>query len=155
MLYKTNFFDVTYEARFRAPLFVLAGSPAVILEAVHGRLSPKYTVAPNDLIVDSGRSVGDVHSRINLFAGNGSLDIRADAFTAKFTNPWAPGDVDIVKDCIELTNEALAAVGGSKFAIQEEILGGRMFIELLDSSANVTALLRGLFKGSNLFAAPA
>ncbi|HYU70483.1 MAG TPA: hypothetical protein VEL09_14255 [Burkholderiales bacterium] len=155
MLYKTNFFDVTYEAKFRAPLFVLAGTPVVILEAVHGRLSPKYALAPSDLVVDSGRSVGDVHSRINLFAGNGSLDIRADVFTAKFTNPNAPGDLDTIEDCIQLTIEALATVGGSKFAVQEEILGGRMFIELLDSSTNVTELLRGLFNRSDLFAAPA
>ncbi len=152
MRYKTSYLELTYEARFSKPLFALALSPAAVLEALYNRFSPKYSILSRDLTVDAGRSVGEVRAKVNLFAGKGSLEISADSFIARFDDPRGANDAEIVKDCIQLTHDALSAVKtSSRLAIREETVSVRMFNELIDSPANARVFLRNLFPQSELY----
>lgn len=153
MRYKPNWFDLTYDASFRGPLFALAGNPVAVLAALHAKLSSKYSLSANDMVVDSGHKVGDVRARVTLFSGNGTVEIRADGFSAKFVNPVAPGDTDVVKDCVLLTHDALSEIRNGKVSFQEEALSLRMFIELLDVPLDGPLFMRGLSGEAKFFGA--
>lgn len=149
MEYKVNLSDLVYEARFRGPLFALAASPVVVLEAIHSRISPKYPISSGDMVVDSGRAVGEIRARVSLFAGNGTLEVAADSFTARFSNPRGDEDLQVIQDCLVLTHDALSTLGGTNRPLREESVTLRIFSELADGS-DASTFLKGLFQQSKL-----
>lgn len=152
MRYKTNFAELTYEAHFSTPLFILAANPTAVLEALHNRLSPKYSIPSRDLTVDSARSVGELRAKVNLFAGRGTLEVSADSLVARFTDPRGANDIEVIKDCIQLAHDGLSALKTSgRLAAREETVTIRMFNELVDSPADARVFLRNLFPQSELY----
>jgi hypothetical protein len=154
MRYKIKWLDLSYEARFTAPLFSLAAAPVEILKAVHARVSPKYRLNSSDLAVDSGRSMADVRAKVSLFGGNGVLEISADSLSARFNNPTAPKDLEVVKDCIQLALDALFdSTGTDNVAFSAEVVSLRMFAELLDNPSDARSFLRSLSKDTRVYKA--
>lgn len=149
MQYKVNFSDFIYEARYRSPLFIVAGSPVRVLDAVNTAISPKYPIASSDMVVEPGRAVGEVRARINLFGGNGALEFGSDFFSARFNNPRGDEDFQVVQDCIVLSHEALSKLADAARSIREEGFTLRLFCELVDGS-DASTFLRGLFEGTRL-----
>jgi hypothetical protein len=140
-----------YEAAFRSPLFALPGNPVSVLSVLHERLAPKWNVSLSELSVESARTLGDVKARINLFSGNGTLEITPETFTAKFINPSAPGDAEIIKDCVRLALDGLATISDGKNSFREETITLRGFIELTSPEIDGLSFLRTMHGGSELY----
>lgn len=131
MRYKINYAEFSYEAYFGSPFFVVAMSPGVVLTAVHKNLSPKYSIPTRDMAVDAARSVGDIRARISLFNGRGSLEFGTDVFAARFNEPRTDTDFEVIRDCIQLTYDALSSLSITPAVVfREEAINLRMFLEL-------------------------
>jgi len=132
MRYKVNYADFSYEAHFGSPFFAVAMSPGVVLTAVHKQLSPKYVIPTRDLTVDSARAVGDIRAKISLFGGRGTLEVSTDVFAARFNEPRTTNDFDVIRDCIQLTHDALLSWNTTAYTVvfREEAINLRMFLEL-------------------------
>lgn len=100
--------NVTYEVGFKEPAFEIARSPVPILTAFHQRLHPRFGLRLSDLQVLGGTAMSDVRIRIALFNGQGSLEVAADKFSCSFEGLRIWQDATLVKDCIALSEEALA-----------------------------------------------
>ena len=151
MRYATKWIELTYDGSFRNPLFDLVRNPVDVIEAIHKRLSTKYHVPLTDMSTCSGSKLSDFHARIVLFSGNGTIDVRADGFNAKFINARSEQDSEAVKDCLLMTSEALSELNASEVAYGRETVSLRMFAELLDEPFDGPIFLRSLFANSALF----
>lgn len=149
MKIKVNFSDLVYEAHFKTPLFVLAGGPVKVLEALHASISPKYPIASGDMVVDAGKAVGEVRARVALFGGSGTLEVASDFFTARFNNPRTNEDFQVIQDCVILAHDGLSNVDSTTRSLRDEGITLRLFAELADGS-DASVFLRSLFNDSKL-----
>jgi len=107
MRYSLARLNVVYERPFRQPVFQVSKSAVEILDCLYGRLNPKYPMAMSDLTASSALSMGEIAIRARLFNGNGLLELSVEKFTARFEGLRNKQDVEIVKDAITLSEDAL------------------------------------------------
>lgn len=129
MFYKTNWLDISYEASFRNPVFELARENVEVLKIFHQHLTPHYSVSSSDMQAIGGNALSDLKARINLFRGNGVLEVTADKFSATFKNAlWK--DVETIKDCV---GKGLAATTewSPDLAYGEQVIRLAAFLNLM------------------------
>lgn len=104
---KVERINLTYEVEFATPSFDLPINNVNVLKAFYETLHPRFPINTPDLHVSGGNLLSDVHVRVTLFNGNGTVDISVDRMSLAFTNVKTRGDMTICKDCISLSEEAL------------------------------------------------
>lgn len=141
MKFQTNWLEVTYEANFREPSFEFANDPKDVLSALFKSIAPRYNMNFSDLHVEQTDSLKDSLARATLFNGYASIEVRPTGFKTKFDNPIAAGDLDTVKDCIQLTIEAiLGAI--SNVMLNVQTINISAFLELVEEPNTSGAYLR-------------
>ena len=99
--------NLTYEVEFATPSFDLPNSNVSVLKAFYETLHPRFLINAPDLQVTGGNLLSDVHVRITLFNGNGTIDISVDRMSLAFNNLRTRGDLTTCKDCTSLSEKAL------------------------------------------------
>ncbi len=102
--------DIVFETVFIRPAFSVAQKTTKVLESIYDALSPRFSVQLSDLQVQPGLSFADVFVRVNIFGGNGQLELRVDKFTGRFQNLKTSDDVKSVKESLDLSEKAIAEV---------------------------------------------
>lgn len=99
--------NLKYDVEFSAPSFDLPISNVNVLRAFYETIHPRFPINARDMHVTGGNLLSDVHVRVTLFNGNGSIDISVDRMSLVFNNLMTREDLTICKDCISLSEEAL------------------------------------------------
>ncbi len=99
--------NLAYDVEFSAPSFDLPISNVNVLRVFYETIHPRFPINARDMYVTGGNLLSDVHVRITLFNGNGSIDISVDRMSLVFNNLMTREDLTICKDCISLSEEAL------------------------------------------------
>lgn len=107
MLYSVQNLNVTYEVTFKEPAFAVPQSAVPILDSFYKALAPRYGIRVSDLQITSGNLLSDMAVRVTLFRGNGSLEVSVEKFSGKFQGLKTEEDVMAVKDCLNLSGDAL------------------------------------------------
>jgi hypothetical protein len=143
MQFITKWLELTYALSFRRPSFDFLSSQLAVSKALVDAFSPRFAIATADIAVDSSRILRDVKTTVTLFGGLVKLEITADNFQATFTNPIAPGDVEIVKDTVRLATGAISEVLNDLLPGSESI-SLRAFLELHGKNTNAWQYLQSL-----------
>ncbi len=105
-LYRLN---IAYEMAFKEPAFEVPQSAVGILTAFYRALSPRFPpLRMSDLQVAGGGALSDVAVRVGLLSLNGLLEVSVEKFTGNFQALQTEEQITTVKDCIALSEEALA-----------------------------------------------
>ncbi|MFQ5930967.1 MAG: hypothetical protein ACE5MM_01025 [Nitrospiraceae bacterium] len=108
--------NVVYERPFKQPVFRVSKSAVEILGCIYETLNPKYPMVMSDLTATAAQSMGDIAIRARLFGGNGLLELGVEKFTARFEGLQSKEDVEIIKDVIILSEDALQrALPGTQY----------------------------------------
>lgn len=99
--------NLTYDVEFTAPAFDLPNSNVSMLKALYETIHPRFRINTRDMHVAGGNSLSDVHVRITLFNGNGTIDISVDRMSLAFNNLRTREDLTTCKDCTSLSEKAL------------------------------------------------
>ncbi len=100
--------NVRYQARFASPQFQLPNVAAEVIEGFYNALNPRFTLNLSDLQSLGGHSYADVALRISLLSGKGQLEVRPDRFSTFFQDLRSDEELITVRDCVELSEDALA-----------------------------------------------
>lgn len=109
MNYKLRNFQVTYEATFVAPQFALLdqGTAARLLETLYANINPRFAINTKDMQAPVAQKVDEVRARVELFSGNGVIEVSASKFGALFKNAVSGQDWATIKDCVHSSVIAL------------------------------------------------
>ena len=99
--------NLEYEAHFSAPLFELPGRSIQVLKALHQAISPLGALRSSDMQVIGGSLLSEVRIRLNLFNGDGWLNLTTDTLALGFNRLERTGDFAQCKACISLSEQAL------------------------------------------------
>lgn len=113
MEYTVDLMNINYEHVFAQPVFQVANMAPQIFEGFYKTINPRFAINLSDMQpLLPGNSMGNIGVKITLFNGNGVLEVTATQFSARFLNirskPNIETDIEIVKDCIALSEDALA-----------------------------------------------
>ena len=143
-------FDITYEEFFVAPAFALA-SPSVgnvgVLKALYDSLHSRYAILSKDMRVAGGNSLSEVLVTIQLFNGNGLIEVSVDKVRIVFRGISNQADREVAKDCVELVQKSLVEVLNVEFGWASFNINSRY--RLVEPTPTVSEHLRELF-GSRL-----
>lgn len=104
---KVERINLTYEVEFATPSFDLPIRNVNVLQAFYETLHPRFPIHAPDLHVSGGNLLSDVHVRLTLFNGSGTIDLSVERMSLAFHSVKTSGDMTICKDCIALSEEAL------------------------------------------------
>lgn len=105
-------YDLTVDEYFVEPAFALANTKVGnvgMLRALYEALNKRFTVSPSEMRVFGGNSLSDVRVSLGLFRGNGLIEIDVEKLHIVLKSISGPSDVEIVKDCISLVQDAVIA----------------------------------------------
>ena len=139
--------NLTYDVEFVSPAFDLPTNNTGLLKALHGSIDPRFQIKTRDMHVTGGNLLSDVHVRIDLFGGNGAIDVSADGMSLVFNNVRTAVELKSCQDCISLSEEALRealpTVRSRTVAIRPTLV-----LQATDNGTNVGAHLSRLFGSS-------
>ena len=121
--------DVTYDAKFATPAFDLPSNNTSVLKAFYETIHPRFRINTRDMHIAGGNLPSDVHVRITLFNGNGTIDISVDRMALVFNDLKTKEDLTICKDCISLSEEALQK-SLSNVPVRTVVIEPMLFLEL-------------------------
>ena len=101
--------DLEYELHFRTPLFELPARSVEVLQALHAAFSPVTEPSSSDMQVLGGSRLSEVRIGMNLFGGEGWLNLTADQLTMRFSRLQRPDHLGECKACIAAAERTLAA----------------------------------------------
>ena len=101
--------DLEYDAHFRSPLFDLPNRSIEVLRALHEAISPLSAPRSSDMQVIGGSRLSDVRIWLNLFNGEGWLNLTTDSLAMRFNHLRHSIELTRGKACIALTEHALKA----------------------------------------------
>ena len=101
--------DLEYELHFRPPLFELPARSVEVLQALHAAISPVTEPSSSDMQVLGGSRLSEVRIGMNLFGGEGWLNLTADQLTIRFNRLQRPDHLGECKACIAAAERTLAA----------------------------------------------
>ena len=99
--------DLEYNAFFTTPLFDLPARSIEVLRALHEAISPVSAPSSSDMQVIGGSRLSDVRIGLNLFNGEGWLNLTTDSLAMRFNRLQRSGDLTRCKTCIALTERTL------------------------------------------------
>ena len=138
---------MTYDVEFVAPAFDLPNNNTSVLKTFYETIHPRFRINTRDMYVTGGNLLSDVHVRVTLFNGNGTIDISVDRMSLVFNNLSSKEDLTTCKDCISLSEEALQkslpAVSSQTIAIKPTL-----FLELQEGGQNASDYLSQLLRSS-------
>jgi hypothetical protein len=143
MQYLTKWLELSYTLSFRRPSFEYLTSQHKIDKALFDAIAPRFAIGTADIATDSPRTLRDAKTTVSLFGGLAKLEVTADGFQATFSNPIAPGDVEVVKDTIRLATAAIKEILAD-LSPGSELFTLKTFMELQDKNANAWEFLRSL-----------
>lgn len=126
--------DLAYEAMFSAPSFNLPQSATALLESLYEKINPLaisqgFSIAVSDMHVFGGNSLSDIRVRIAILNGDCSIDVTADKLSIGFSGLQNGKDLDICKDCISLSEQAVRAAL-SDLQVRCVVVRPTLFLEL-------------------------
>ncbi len=101
--------DLEYEAHFRPPLFELPARSVEVLEVLHGAISPVTEPSSSDMQVLGGSRLSEVRIGMNLFGGQGWLNLTPDLLAMRFNRLQHRNHLEECKACIAASERALKA----------------------------------------------
>ncbi len=145
MDYKLRTFQITHEATFLAPQFGILGIGATtkLLDELYTHINPRFPINMKDMQVHACTKLDDVRVRLELFSGNGVIEISASKFGAIFKNAVSGQDLNIIKDCIQSSLTALfTTVPAARF--KEDTIHANLILDLQGKQNNASGFLRGV-----------
>ena len=110
-----------YVATFERPAFELRDCTAVLMRAMHQKLSSHVDLATANLHSFEGDSVLNAGIELGLFGGNGQIKINPNMFSFDFMNIHSKSDLDLCMQCIssgrDAVQESLPDVGIENFSV--------------------------------------
>ena len=100
--------ELTYEAEFSSPSFDLPGSQPALMRSLYHSFHSVFPLRIGDLHAFGGTALSDVSVRVTLLGGDGTIDVTADRFSARFVGMTRPQDLETCHRCIALAEQALA-----------------------------------------------
>jgi len=101
--------DLEYELRFRPPLFELPARSIEVLQALHEAILPVTEPSSSDMQVLGGSRLSDLRIAMNLFNGEGWLNLTADLLAMRFNRLHHSDHLVECKACIAASERALMA----------------------------------------------
>lgn len=137
--------EMTYEATFSVPLFDLPGRSTELLKSLYRSIHPRFALQTTDMYAFGGNALSEACVRLNLFAGNGTIEVTADRLSMRFTGLRQEQDVNICNECIALAEQALRS------ALPEAVVGRVMIrqapsLRLGDGTTDARNYLRRVVK---------
>ena len=121
--------DLEYELHFRTPLFELPSRSVEVLQALHAAISPVTEPSSSDMQVLGGSRLSEVRIGMNLFGGEGWLNLTADLLAMRFNRLQRRDHLDECKACIAAAERALeAALPGA--AVRTAIIKATLSLRL-------------------------
>lgn len=139
--------NLIYDVEFVSPAFDLPTSNTSLLHALHASIDPRFPIKTSDMHVTGGNLLSDVHVRVDLFDGNGAIDVSADTMSLVFNNVRTVDELKTCQDCISLVEkavrEALPAVRFRTVAIKPTLV-----LQVTNNETAVGTHLSRLFASS-------
>lgn len=153
MLYLTRPVELTFEAIFRNLAFELTQDDghSKALKLFYEKIHPRYGMYAANMQAISSSRLSEVKLRMELFNGQGVLELYADKFSANFKNAVIKTDIGIMKDCIMLSLDALAGFMpqnpikehvfklSTRIVLQGEDNNAGKFLDMLASGIDIDA----------------
>lgn len=121
--------DLEYELHFRLPLFELPARSIEVLQALHEAIRPVTEPSSSDMQVLGGSRLSDLRIAMNLFNGEGWLNLNADVLAMRFNRLQHRDHLMECNACIAASERALkAALPGA--AVRTAIIKATLSLRL-------------------------
>ena len=105
-----NWVNIGHEIDFSAPLFDLADRSTEVLRRFHDGVSSKYPIRSENMWISKGARLSEAKARIDLFDGNGLIEVTTDRLSVNFSYIQSAEQATICRECISLSERALREV---------------------------------------------
>jgi hypothetical protein len=135
--------DVIYEARFAQPSMDFATDPRPLIKGLVASIASRFPIAARDVVVTPSTRASEVRLRMQVFNGQGTIEVDAEKLGLHFQNALAADDFNTIRDAIKLTLDGVVqGLPNDRFA--EHTLRTLMWLQLLDEPTDGQAFIGSL-----------
>ena len=98
---------LSYEVQFSTPSLDLPERSTELLRSLYNRLGSQFLLSPGDLHVSGGSSLADTSVRVDLFGGNGRIEVTVDELSFEFENLQTVSNIAICQDCLAASERVI------------------------------------------------
>jgi hypothetical protein len=144
-IYRARRVELSYEVSFGSPAFDLPSKNVQLLRALYEAINPRFPINISSMQAQGGNTLGDVKVRVFLFNNSAFLDIDLQRMLGTFTNIMTRDDVEVVKDCLLLAEDAWKRTF-PEIDFRQSCFDLRFHLELDGGRASALAIIGRLMK---------
>lgn len=119
-----------YMAAFERPAFELRDCAAVLMRSMYQKLSSRFDLDLNDMHSFEGVSTLNARIEIDLFGGDGKINLDTSALFLNFKDIRSREELDICMECISLSRDAFQA------SLPDVGIGNVAFVRTLENQVD-------------------